>query len=99
MVSLALASGVELGDVCDCEAEAVISAGTHRDRNGDRDVESRDDEGEASGFVDLRNEVIDRRRAKQVFRVAFVVGVDGDQTGLRVGGAFGLGQRQTLRIG
>ena len=39
------------------------------------------------GLVRSGVEVIDRRGAEQVVRVAFVVGVDRDQPGLGVGGA------------
>ena len=66
----------------------VVAAGAHRDRDLDRDVEGRDDEGEERRLARLRVEVIDRRGAEQVFRFAFVVGVDGDQAGLGVGRAF-----------
>ena len=39
-VRLAPASGVDLGDVLHGEAQAVVAAGAHRDRDVDRDVQS-----------------------------------------------------------
>ena len=65
-----------LGDVGDFEAEAVVAAGSHRDRDVDRDVEGRNDEGEEGRlFPDGQQ----RRRSapsEQVVRIAFVAGVD-----------------------
>ena len=80
--------GGELGDVFDGEAEAVIGGGAHGDRDGDRDVEDRDDEREAGGFAFLGDDEKDRGRSKQLVRFTPIVGADRDQAGLRIGRAF-----------
>ena len=74
-----------LGDAGDREAQPVVARGADRDRDRDRDVEDRHDEGEAGRFFGTRFERVDRGRAQQVVRIAFVVGVDhGDQPDLGV---------------
>ena len=93
--------GGHLGDLRDLEVEAVVAAGSHRDRDLDRDVQGWDDEGEQGRLGFGRFEVIDRRRAQQVVRVALIAGADGDQTNLSGGRAFLLGEddRAALRDG
>ena len=84
MVRLALGERRQLGDVGDGEAEAVVGAGADRDRDRDRDVQGRDDELRAAPSGPPGADVVDRRGPEQEVRVAFVVGVDGDQADLGV---------------
>ena len=84
---MAPARGVSWVMSCDGEAQAVVGAGADRDRDLDRDVEGGDDEGEERGLSGAWGRGRRSGRCRAGHRVAFVVGVDGDQAGLRVGGA------------
>ena len=89
----------QLGDARDREAQAVVVGREDVDRDRDRDVQGGRDEGEPGSLVGAGVDAVDRRRAQQVVGIAFVVGANDDDSGLRRGRALVEGEVDGRALG